>query len=57
MLGISTRSVHRLINSGKLRVVRVGVGNRSAIRIPSNVLEEFLEGRVSYDEHSKGVSG
>lgn len=42
-LGLSTRTVYRLIDSNKLSAVNVGSGVRRSLRIPTDSLDIFFD--------------
>ncbi len=42
-LNCSARSIRNLVNSGKLRAIQIGSGERSPYRIHRTFLEEFIQ--------------
>ena len=42
-LSISTASVRRLIEAGKIRTIRLGSSARGRVMIPAYVLDELIE--------------
>lgn len=55
-LGLSTRTVYRLIESDKLGAVNVGSGVRRSLRIPTDSLDLFFDNN-SREARCRGQRG